>query len=232
MNVGNYKGNPNIKENFPADIPPEQNCSFWLSGLPGNTDYKSLLAALRGTGSVYQCHLTPPQEGRHLTSAAKVIFFDLAVAQHFWARFGLYSPTRRPLVIGGNIIKVERNRTAVEEPRRKWPLGQEYSRVLRVTSRAVRGTVNAEEILKKVKEKSGNTLYFELEGYYPVINGAMDILFSSFRAQAHTAWVILKRHQTEMGIFVKFARDPCTPLDLSTWIDKVEVPVGKGSPHC
>jgi hypothetical protein len=105
----NYKGNPDVASNRSTDIPEEQDCSVWITGLPPKSTENQLLGAIRDIGRVWQTHIVPPS-GHHATAAAKVTFFTAAAAQRMIARYS-----------GGNFVEgyiasVVYNRTCVAEP--------------------------------------------------------------------------------------------------------------------
>ncbi|KAK4448058.1 hypothetical protein QBC34DRAFT_408052 [Podospora aff. communis PSN243] len=47
-----YRGNLHQEQNFSANIPPEDSCSFWLTNLPPNCTVHQLLSSIRGFGRV------------------------------------------------------------------------------------------------------------------------------------------------------------------------------------
>ncbi|KAI1357704.1 hypothetical protein F5Y08DRAFT_143209 [Xylaria arbuscula] len=63
-----------------ADIPLEQSTSVWITNLPPTCSYTELLSSVRSaghTGKIYATVINPPQDA-HTTSAAKIVFFDVA----------------------------------------------------------------------------------------------------------------------------------------------------------
>lgn len=81
----NYLGDVNIENNRSANIPDHQNCALWIMGLPANVTYKQLLGAIRDVGKIYATVINPPRDG-HMTSAAKIVFFDRAGAEKLFYR--------------------------------------------------------------------------------------------------------------------------------------------------
>ncbi|KAI0009627.1 hypothetical protein F4779DRAFT_640347 [Xylariaceae sp. FL0662B] len=111
----NYRGNPWIEANQSADIPEELNTALWIMNLPPTCTYQQLLGAIRGCGKVYATVINPPQEADsnnnnnlnrstgHMTSAAKLVFFDRLGAERLFAQsqsghfiVGGYLPVVRP----------------------------------------------------------------------------------------------------------------------------------------
>jgi hypothetical protein len=77
----NYRGNPDIPRNQPANVPPEQNCSLWLVGLAPDVTCHELLPGIRNVGRVFATHINPPKSDEgHVSSAAKVVFFEREAA--------------------------------------------------------------------------------------------------------------------------------------------------------
>ncbi|KAI5924490.1 hypothetical protein F4810DRAFT_719097 [Camillea tinctor] len=102
----NYRGNPFLPANQSADIPDAENTSLWLTNLPPNCTHRMLLSAVRGCGKVYATVVNPPVAAQnHITSACKLVFFDVAGAQALLlqARAGLFS-------VGGYVPRVRHNR--------------------------------------------------------------------------------------------------------------------------
>jgi len=77
----NYRGNPDLERNRSAAIPPDHNCSLFVTGLAPTTTTGELLGAIRDVGRVYATHINGPEPTRgHMTCAAKVVFFERAAA--------------------------------------------------------------------------------------------------------------------------------------------------------
>ncbi|KAK1755883.1 hypothetical protein QBC47DRAFT_413616 [Echria macrotheca] len=86
----NYRGNPFLSRNQSAPIPPEKNCSLFITGLAPDLTTHALLASIRGAGRIYATHINGPEPDRgHDTCAAKVVFFERAAAERFYERHRL-----------------------------------------------------------------------------------------------------------------------------------------------
>ncbi|KAI1269606.1 hypothetical protein F5Y18DRAFT_437465 [Xylariaceae sp. FL1019] len=77
----NYGGNLRNPDNHSADITHKENTSIYLDRLPPTLDYPQLLAGLRNTGYIKQCHINGPNASNPMSSNAKVVFFTHADAQ-------------------------------------------------------------------------------------------------------------------------------------------------------
>jgi hypothetical protein len=204
----NYRGDPNVPENLSADIPDDENCSFWIRRLPANITVSTLLAAIRGIGRVYCTVITPPspEQGWHL-AAAKLVFFEEAAARRFWDRYGRDGQQQLPFVIGGLKAIVERNRTKVAES--DYP--QDRTRVLCVSG--PEALVDVDALLREFEAN----FVFQMDDFLVTaetqhtFNGPLRIRrvefrFGSFRCQAQSAYRLLYRRQ---GISIRYGRDPC-----------------------
>ncbi|KAI0474452.1 hypothetical protein F4859DRAFT_514984 [Xylaria cf. heliscus] len=118
----NYQGNRFALRNQSANIAPELSTSVWITNLPPNCNYAQLLGMMRHTGKIYATVINPPQ-GHFMTSAAKIVFFDIGGRQRFEAR-----ANTGQFVVGSYVPRVRPNRilTAAQ------PSGVE-SRVLHIT---------------------------------------------------------------------------------------------------
>lgn len=54
---------------------PSNNCAFRIRGLPASTSYCNLFCALRGTGAIRYCSITPDVDG-YMTATATVRYFS------------------------------------------------------------------------------------------------------------------------------------------------------------
>ena len=212
---GNYRGDINNPRNLSANIPEDRSCSFWLRGLPADTTTHSLLAAVRGIGRVY-CTVIAPANRPHgwPTAAAKLVLFEQAAAQRFWALYGRRggggegtAPALAPFFVGGQRVVVERNRTRVAEA----SLPRDYTRVVHVTGPA--GVVNVGALLAEFQAK----FVFEMDEVAVGTEDRVTLVrvqrlvvvefrFGSFRCQAQTAHRLL---QGRAGLEVRYGRDPC-----------------------
>lgn len=82
----NYQGDTSLANNRSANIPESESCSLFILGLPPTLTTTQLLGAIRNAGRVWASHINLPEPSRgHTTCAAKVIFFERAAAQRFYA---------------------------------------------------------------------------------------------------------------------------------------------------
>lgn len=101
----NYQGNRLSQRNQSANIAPEQSTSVWITNLPPDCTYAQLLGVVRDTGKVYATVINPPQ-GNFMTSAAKIVFFDVEARRRFEAnansgQFAVGKYVRNSLTDGG-----------------------------------------------------------------------------------------------------------------------------------
>ncbi|CAJ2499860.1 Uu.00g027130.m01.CDS01 [Anthostomella pinea] len=103
----NYKGSHSLVSDQSADIPDEQNVSFWMKNLSPGCTTKTLLEEVRDIGKVSHSSVTPPN-GAHTTSAARLEFFDRESADRFLdkAHSGIFT-------VQGYVPRVTRNRIKV-----------------------------------------------------------------------------------------------------------------------
>ena len=198
----NYQGNASLPANMSADIPDHANCGFWLTGLPPLTTCAMVLAAVRDIGRVFCVVVNPPERRKNIpTSAAKIVFFELAAAQRFWAWYG---PGRTPFIVGGYRATIERNRTRVAESQEP----SFCSRVLVVAGPADVVTVAGLLQLfdRKIVYQIDGILVGEVQFWPTGPTRTIEVRFGSFRYQAQTAYGMLKG---QPGLRVAYGRDPC-----------------------
>ena len=75
----NYMGDYNNERNKSADIPEDQNCSLYMTGLPLGVTVQDIFDDIRNIGKVYSLHISPPKED-HTKCAAAITFFTRAAA--------------------------------------------------------------------------------------------------------------------------------------------------------
>jgi hypothetical protein len=204
----NYRGDVTVPENLSADIPDDENCSFWIRRLPINTTVSTLLAAVRGIGRVYCTVITPPSpnQGWHL-AAAKLVFFEEAAARRFWDRYGRDGQQQLPFVVGGLKAIVERNRTKVAESDHP----QDRTRVV-----CVSGPEALVDTAALLREFEANFVFqmdevLVTDEIRHTFNGPLgfrhvEFRFGSFRCQAQNAYRLL---YGRWGISIRYGRDPC-----------------------
>ncbi|KAK3688344.1 hypothetical protein B0T22DRAFT_511739 [Podospora appendiculata] len=204
----NYRGNPDLDRNRSAEIAPDENCSLFIVGLDPRITTHELLASIRDVGRVYATHINPPEPDRgHLTCAAKVVFFERAAAERFYARFattGLYIPSH-PASPGR--VTWNRVRTA------QYDAGGRKTRVLLISGPAA--FVNESTLRAYFSSK----LQYQVDGvvrrgHDPARARALvEFRFGSFRCQAEAAWMALNREFKDLGVVVVFGRDPCDRVE-------------------
>ncbi len=195
-----YRGNIEVEANRSADIPDSENCSLFITGLPPDTTVNQLLAQIRGMGRVYATHINPPETkpSGHKTCAAKVVFFETAVAQRFYA---LYNPTG--LLVGGQRAHVALNRIKSAQP----SAPPYVTRVLRV--KGPERLVNVNYMLDFFRSK----IVFQMDEIitHPRAAGGgratLEFRFGSYRVQAQSMRTALVREHPEVR--VRFEVDPC-----------------------
>ncbi|OHF00839.1 hypothetical protein CORC01_03913 [Colletotrichum orchidophilum] len=176
----NYKGDATNQRNLSEDIAEWKNVSFFLTNLPPDVTYSQLLSQIRGMGRVWATVINPPDNSNHHTSAAKLVFFELAAAQRFYAY--CRNPAQR-LIIGGYAVKIVRNRIKKSEE----DVGGYHSRVLIVMGDL--GFVNKDRLLRYFRSK----LEFDLEEVICLVQdpqtrmGELEIRFACYRNQAESA---------------------------------------------
>ncbi|KAK1983637.1 hypothetical protein LZ30DRAFT_587992 [Colletotrichum cereale] len=205
----NYAGDATIARNQSAQIPDSQNVAFWITNLPPNVTHCQLLGQLlgqiRGMGRVWACVISPP--GReHATAAAKLVFFELAAAQKFYAHC---SNPRRRLIVGGYVAHVCLNRTKKAEE----DIGGNRSRVVVIMGDP--SFVNSGTLLQWFRSH----FEYEIDEIIThVLNkemGHIEIRFGSWRSQAESCRQAIKTvyppggPQSPVWVF-RYGTDPCS----------------------
>ncbi|GJC80485.1 hypothetical protein ColLi_03323 [Colletotrichum liriopes] len=201
----NYAGDATIARNRSAPIPDSQNVAFWITNLPPTVTCNQLLGQIRGMGRVWACVISPPTK-HHVTSAAKVVFFELAAAQKFYAH--CTNPQRR-LIVGGYVAHVCLNRTKKAEE----DVGGNHSRVVTIMGNP--SFVNPRTLLRwfinhfeyEIDEIITHALNKEM--------GHLEIRFGSWRSQAEACRQAIKAvfppggDQSPVWVF-RYGTDPCS----------------------
>ncbi|KAM7185367.1 hypothetical protein V8F20_011844 [Naviculisporaceae sp. PSN 640] len=191
----NYKGDATNIKNRSANIPPSQSTSLYLTNIPNGCTVKHLLDALTlhgPFGKVWQVYISPgTRENGYSTSAAKVAMFTREGAEKI---FGFVKSGG--LVMGGLTVKVAWNRVLVPEQERR---GSPYlSRVLVIEGD--KEIVNFENLERYFR----GSIVYQLQdaGLGQKKNGTrkMEWVFGSYRAQAQTAKMALKRRWPELSV--------------------------------
>lgn len=198
-NPAKYRGDPNIPENMPADIPENHNTSLYISGMGPDTKFSDILAVVCGVGKIYSLYVNPPLEV-HTGCAAKLTFFTRAAAEKF------FSNTRGGFPVRGYSATVRWNRIRVPEQ----TIHKDGSRV--VIIRGPKYIVNVKVISKVIDE---NIRYYDMEkASIKPLDGMegfaeMELHFGCFRAQAHSALIVLNRELGGARFRVSYGTDPC-----------------------
>lgn len=198
-NLAKYLGDPNIPANMSADIPENQNTSLYISGMGPDTKFSDILAAIRGVGKVYSLYVNPPME-IHTGCAAKLTFFTRAAAGKF------FNNTRGGFLVRGYSATVRWNRIRVPEQ----TIHKDGSRI--VIIRGPKYIVNVKVISKVIDD---NIRYYDMEkASLKPLDGMegfaeMELHFGCFRAQAHSALIVLNRELGGARFRVSYGTDPC-----------------------
>ncbi|KAI1749344.1 hypothetical protein F4782DRAFT_533631 [Xylaria castorea] len=206
----NYLGNPYLAANQSANIPDELNTSVWLINLPPGLDHKTLFANVRNCGKVWAAVINGTDH-RHITAAAKIVFFDVAGAQNL-----LRQAREGKFVVGGFIPRVVPNRIKTEAQR----LGP-HSRVLHIEGPSC--VVNQRCLTALFNE--GKIKWEDEEIIILSNNGILTRLewrFGSYRCQAEFARHLIDRvkrftllpfdlAKIWQSVTVHFGVDPCAP---------------------
>ncbi|KAI1869497.1 hypothetical protein JX265_006587 [Neoarthrinium moseri] len=198
-----YHGNLYLERNRDADIPDEENCRLWLTGIPPETHYGGLLS-FRNAGPIYASHLTEPQlytrwsDGKEVYSrAASITFFRAEDANRF-----LLAHQDNNLRINGWMIDMRRHRIRT---RSMHPCGR--SRVLLIKGDpAVVHPRALDLIIRNVWR-----IYYDVDFlHYEEWNGCgkLVIAFGSFRAQAQQVAFHLQTAYAQQ-VVIEYLDDPC-----------------------
>ncbi|KAK8062735.1 hypothetical protein PG997_014832 [Apiospora hydei] len=194
-----YEGNALHWRNISADIPEEENCSVFVTGLPSNIGYFDLLQRVR-YGHIVQSHINPPT-GNHYGAAAKIVFWDRAGAGRFMA-----AVRHREVAFLGCRVRATWNRVRVAP---QDPADLTSSRVVRV--QGPREIVNEQAICVFL----WSHFYFDLEEIVTIEQGQegsiLEIRFGSFWFQSENAFRFLREnHPDRQSMMVEWAHDPAT----------------------
>lgn len=202
----NYHGDPNNPRNQSMWwIPDRENCSFWLQHLPRDVTVNMLLKSIRNMGRIYATHINNEECQPHGTqefAGAKVIFFTAEDAQKFFT----FAVVERRLVVGGLTAWVVRNRTKIGP---QYGLSPTESRVLLISgaSRVVNVNFLTRRFTEKFKWVTDEIIDHGNNG----IMAVLEWRFSSWRSQAHDAFLVLTRDTVfkDNWVQVKYDKDPC-----------------------
>ncbi|KAH6855356.1 hypothetical protein B0I37DRAFT_411353 [Chaetomium sp. MPI-CAGE-AT-0009] len=198
----NYRGNYRLARNRPADIPQEENCSVYITGLSPNVTTHQLLAAIHNTGRVWANVISPPTR-QHGMAAAKVTFFKAVAAQIFLARAN--GPGQPGFFVDGVRATVRPDRNRVAEA----PEPDDHTRCI-----SIAGPVDIVTVPYLMAHFSRDFV-FEVDEIIPLVMGqSINILewrFGSYRCQAQWGWRNLREDPffQSRGVRVRFENDPC-----------------------
>jgi hypothetical protein len=198
----NYKGDYTLPRNRPADIPEEQNCSVFITGLPGDVTTHQLLSIIRDTGRVWASVINPPISVQG-TAAAKITFFTPAAAQTFLARAN--GQGQPGFVVRGHqtVVRPDRNRVPAADEL------EGHTRCLMIAG--PRDIVTEAGLAAYFSQRfrfETDEVDFLVRGQ--VIN-VVEWRFGSYRCQAQWAWRSIREDAflQAQGVRVNFERDPC-----------------------
>jgi hypothetical protein len=198
----NYRGNYRLARNRPANIPQEENCSVYITGLAPDITTNQLLGEIRNTGRVWASVISPPTRN-HGTAAAKITFFTPVAAQIFLARAN--GPVQPGFFVGGVRMTVRPDRNRVAEA----PEPEDHTRCISIAGPVEIVTVPF------LMEHFSRDFVFEVDEIIPLVMGqSINILewrFGSYRCQAQWAWRNLREDPffQSRGVRVQFESDPC-----------------------
>ncbi|KAI1359086.1 hypothetical protein F5Y08DRAFT_320414 [Xylaria arbuscula] len=206
----NYQGNPNLRANQAANIPDELNTSVWITNLPPHLDHKMLLDSVRNCGKIYAAVVNGPEHG-HITSASKLVFFEVSGAQNLLRQYSEGS-----FLVGSYMPRVCYNRIKTEA---KPPTPA--SRVLHIEGPSV--IVN-QVYLANLFRSDGITWQDEavIVLSRTSLITRLEWRFGSYRCQAESARYLIERmkrrerqilreHELWQRVTVHFGVDPCAP---------------------
>ncbi|KAI0858686.1 hypothetical protein F4860DRAFT_526892 [Xylaria cubensis] len=202
----NYRGNHLSIRNQSAKIPPEQSTSVWITNLPPNCNYADLLGMVQDAGKVYAAVISPPDD-KYITSAAKIVFFDVEGRHRFEAR-----ANAGQFAVGAYVPRVRPNRILTEAQ----PVGPE-SRVLHITGPD--NIVNQHVLLDYFRRWCAFDIEYVQRWPLEDRNVTMVWAFASYRCQAERVFAAIRDikaynlHSPGRGfwdsVVVRFGRDPC-----------------------
>lgn len=171
----NYQGDYTLRSNQPADIPDDENCALWATGLPPDLTHHELLACIRDVDRMWQTVINPAQSG-HQTSAAKITFFTPEGARALLDRC-----RGTGFVVRNYCGTLAYNRNKVPRPNAP----RENTRV--VVINGPKEIVNVDYL----REYFGRRFFFDIDEVEPWVAGkVINILewrFGSYRCQAQAA---------------------------------------------
>ncbi|CAJ2507112.1 Uu.00g082980.m01.CDS01 [Anthostomella pinea] len=189
-----YRGTATSAEN---KVSPERSTSFFLTGIPIETDYQDFFLGFRNIGSIRHCHMNEPYDRHPETCAAKVVFFTRLAAE-----IAFESIQAGSIKINGVQPNVTWNRYRTPE---EAPEGR--SRVIRIEGPSDIVHTSVLKILWSV------TFWWNTDTKYEIdeLDEGVSVIwyyFASYYFQAENATKVL--HETFGDIVdVSYQEDPC-----------------------
>ncbi|EFY91557.1 hypothetical protein MAC_02442 [Metarhizium acridum CQMa 102] len=193
-----YRG-MHTEANASADhLPPDQNCSLWITQLPPDVKVAELLGKIRNVGRVYATVLSPPDGIKHPKSAAKLVFFTPAGARKLLAH-----GEDHPLVIRGHRAQIMPNRTKCHSQSTE----RGESRVLIITGH--RSFVNEASLTAYFEGR----FTFQIDKVQTLLEfqdrAVVEYQFGSYRCQSQMGLKALLLDRPRGLEMVEFGADPC-----------------------
>ncbi|KAM4067053.1 hypothetical protein HRG_001058 [Hirsutella rhossiliensis] len=177
---------------------PGQNCALWLTNLPADVEYSELLGAISQIGRVWCTYINLPDNVKHHTAAAKVVFFTPEAAQKL-----LTNSWTKTIVIRGCRVRASHNRIKYGRN----AMAGKMSRVLIITGS--QEFVNPENLRNWFMER----FVFQEDVVIELIKAAgravCEFRFGSYRCQAQMGKMALEKDRPVGFEKVEFADDPC-----------------------
>ncbi|KAM7213722.1 hypothetical protein V8F06_010921 [Rhypophila decipiens] len=200
----NYHGDPgNIWNYSNTDLPNEDNCNFWIKGLPFFVTIPDILSSIRDCGHSYAIHINREKVAQFGHTGCKLVFFDRAGARRFWFQYGL----NQQLQLTGYTAYIQHNRNKVAE---QFGLSRNVTRCLKIGGPP--NIVHPESLFNFWKTKFKWEIDQIIAHPSPYLNDAMwEIRVGSYRAQESIAFKILNSCKVyrDANISVEFVCDPC-----------------------
>lgn len=195
-----YHGMHNLA-NASANVPNDYNCALWLTKLPADVTYRELVDMVVQAGRfgrLYCTYINYPDKLKHITAAAKVVFFNPEAAQSL-----LNYAWTNGLVMRGHRIMVTHNRIKA----RAVPMISRSSRVLIITGHV--DFVSPEALTAYFQEK----FVFQVDDVKELIRAGdravVEYRFGSYRCQGQMAKMALERELPDGFEKAEFGDDPC-----------------------
>ncbi|OIW28724.1 hypothetical protein CONLIGDRAFT_703825, partial [Coniochaeta ligniaria NRRL 30616] len=194
-------GNIFLDANRSADIPEDENCSLFITGLSSNANVHTLLEGVRDIGRVFAVHINTPDPWRgHLTCASKISFFDRPSAYRFFRRFSTHGfPIPAHPGFLGTVVWNRVRTPTIDKP-------AFHTRVLLISgpTRIVNSVALDPFFRSKRVFEVDEVIDHGSQGAWALV----EFRFGSYRSQAEAAKMALERELPEQ-VRVELGRDPC-----------------------